>query len=85
MCTPRILAGASLEAGVTSLIRRILEACSWRLTVFVCGYAASNEEGFPQILTILLMMIEMVATSLSLGLLLVSLFSTMGTVITGGE
>ena len=44
-----------------------------------------NEEGFPQILTILLMMIEMVATGLSLGLLLVSLFSTMGTVITGGE
>ena len=63
VCTPHILAGANLEAGVTSLMRKILEACNWRLTVFVGGYAASNGEGLPQILTPLLMMMEMVATS----------------------
>ena len=45
VCTPRILVGASLEAGVTSLMRRIPKACSWRLTVFVEGYVASNGEG----------------------------------------
>ena len=63
VCTPRILVGASLEVGVTSLMKRILEACSWRLTVFAGGYAASDREGLPQILTLLLMMIEMVVTS----------------------
>ena len=63
VCTPRILVRASLEVGVTSLMKRILEACSWRLTVFAGGYAASDREGLPQILTLLLMMIEMVVTS----------------------
>ena len=63
VCTPRILVGANLEVGVTSLMKRILEACSWRLTVFTGGYAASDGEGLPQILTLLLMMIKMVVTS----------------------
>ena len=45
----------------------------------------NDREGLPQIPTFLLMMTKMVATGLSLGLLLVSLFSTMGTVLTGGE
>ena len=82
VCTPRILVGASLEAGVTSLTRRIPEACSWRLTVFVEGYAASDEEGLPRILTLLLMMREMVAIGLGPGFFLVSLFRTMKIVIT---
>ena len=82
VCTLRILVGASLEAGVTSLMRKILEACSWRSTFFAGGYATSDGEGLHQILTPLLMMIEMVATSLSPGLLPVSLFRTIRTVIT---
>ena len=82
VCTPHILAGASLEVGVTSLMRRIPKTCSWRLTVFVGGYATSNEEGLPWILTLLLMMREMVATGTSPGLLPVSLFRTMKTVVT---
>ena len=84
VCTPRILAGTSLEAGVTSLMRRIPEACSWRLTVFVEGYAASDEEGLPWILTLLLMIREMVVIGSSPGLLPVSLFRTIKTVITNG-
>ena len=84
VCTPRILAGASLEAEVTSLTRRIPEACSWRLTVFVEGYAVSDEEGLPRILTLLLMTKEMVATGPGPGLLPVSLFYTMKTVTING-
>ena len=38
------LAGASLEVGVTSLMKRILEECSWRLTVCGGGYTASDGE-----------------------------------------
>ena len=82
VCTPCILKGASLEARVTSLMRRILEACSWRLTVFVGDYAVSDGEGLPQILTLLLMMIEMVATGLGPGLLPMSLFRTIRTIVT---
>ena len=41
VCTLRILVGASLEAGVTSLMRKIPEACNWRLIVFTGGYAMS--------------------------------------------
>ena len=55
MCTPRILAGANLEVGITSLMKRILKACNWRLTVCKGGYAASDEERFIQALTPLLM------------------------------
>ena len=84
VCTPCILKGASLKARVTSLMRRILEACSWRLTIFVGDYAVSDGEGLPQILTLLLMMIEMVATGLGPGLLPVSPFRTIRIVITSG-
>ena len=38
------LAGASLEVGVTSLMKRILDECSWRLTVYGGGYTARNGE-----------------------------------------
>ena len=84
MCTPRILAGASLEAGITSLMRKIPEACSWRLIVFIGNYAASRREGLPQTLTPSLMIIEMVAIGLGPGLPLVSLIRMMRTIITSG-
>ena len=80
VCTPRIPVGASLEGGVTSPMRRIPKACSWRLTVFAGGYAASDEEGLPQILTLPLRTMRMVATGLGLGLLPVSFFRTTKTV-----
>ena len=48
------------------------------------GYAARDEKGLPQILTLLLMMKEIVATGPGPGLLPVSLFRTMKTVITSG-
>ena len=84
VCTPRILAGAILKAEVTSLTRRIPEACSWRLTVFAEGYTASDEEGLPRILTIFLVIREMVATVSSQELLPVSLFHAIKTIITNG-
>ena len=84
VCTPRILAGVSLEAKATSLTRRIPEACSWRLTVFAEGYAASDEEELPQILTLFLTIREMVATGPGPRLILVSLFHTMTIIMNGG-
>ena len=81
MCTPGILAGASFEVGVTSLMRKIPEACNWRLTV-VGGYTTSDGEELPQTLTLLLLMMEMIATGLGPELLPVSLFRMMRTVIT---
>ena len=80
VCTPHILAGSNLEAGVTSLMRRTPEACSWRLNIFAGGYAVSDGEGLPHILTPLLMMMEMVATGPGPRLLPVSPFCTMKTV-----
>ena len=65
-------------------MRRIPEACSWRLTVFVEGYAESNGERVPHILTFILMMMEMVTKGPGPGLLPVSHFHTMRTVITSG-
>jgi len=47
VCTPRILAGASLKAGVISLMRKISEACNWRLIVFIGSYIANDGEGLP--------------------------------------
>ena len=85
VCTPHILVGASLEAGVTSLTRRTLEALSWRLTVFARGYTASDEEGLLPILTLLLKMTEMVATGPGPGLLPMSPFCMMRTVIISRE
>ena len=71
------LVGASLEVGVTSLIKRILEACSWRLTVCGGGYVASDGERLIQALTLLQIMMGMVVIGLGQGLLLVSLFPMM--------
>ena len=77
VCTPFILVGASLEVGVTSLVWRILEACSWRLIIFVGGYNASDREGLHHTLTLFLMMLEMAVIGPGQGLLLVSLFHVM--------
>ena len=71
------LVGASLKVGVTSLIKRILEACSWRLTVCEGGYATSDGERLIQALTLLQIMMGMVVIGLGQGLLLVSLFPMM--------
>ena len=84
VCTPRILARASLEKGVTSATRRTPGSCIWRLTVFAGSYAASDEEGLPQTLTLLLRTRKMVATGLGLGHLSVSLFRMMNIVTTSG-
>jgi len=85
VCIPRIVVGVSLEVEVTSLMKRILEACSCKLTTCGEGYAASNREGLFKILILLLMMMEIVATSPGPGLLLVSLFCTMRTIIISGR
>ena len=77
-------AGASLEVVVASLMKRILEACSWRLTVCGEGYAASNGERLLQALTLLLMTMGMAAIGLGQGLLPMSLFHMMKTIITNG-
>jgi len=63
--------------GVTSLIRRILKACNWRLAICRGGYATSNEERLLQSLILLLMAMGMAATGLGQGLLLMSLFCIM--------
>ena len=84
VCTPHILAGIGLKGRVTSPTRRILGACSWRLIVFTGGYAVSDEEGLPHILTLLLRTMGMVATGPGLGFLLASLFRAMKIVTTNG-
>ena len=66
-----------LEVGVTSSMKRILEVCSWRLTACEGGCATSNGEGLLQILTLLLMMIEMTVTGPGQGLPPVSLSRVM--------
>ena len=68
------LARASLEVGVTSLMKRILEACSWKLTVCGGGYTTSNEERLLQALTLLLMTMGMAAIGSGQGLPPVSHF-----------
>ena len=77
VCIPHILVGANLEAGVISLMKRILEACSYRLTVCGGGYAASDGERLLQALILLLMTIGMTTAGLGQGPLLMSLFRMM--------
>ena len=70
---------------VTSLMKRILGACNWRLTVYEGGYAVSDEEQPFQVLAPLLMMIVIIAIALGLGLLLVSPFRVIEITIIGEE
>ena len=80
-CIPPILVGVNLEAGVTFLKRRILEACSWRLTVYTDGYAVNDGERPPRIPTLLPTMIGMAVTSPDQGLPLASLSCMMKIII----
>ena len=61
MCTPRKLAKASLEVGVTSLMKIILEAYNWRSIVYEGGYAMDDGERLLQALNLLLMTMGMAA------------------------
>ena len=74
---PSVLVGVSLEVEVTFLMRRILEACRWRLTTYGEGCATSSRERLLQVLILLLMMIEMAATDPGQGPLPISLFRMM--------
>ena len=85
MHIPRILVGANLEVGVTSLMKITLEACNWRLTVCKGGYATSDVGEPLQVLAPLLMMIVIIAIALGLGLLPVSPFRVIRITIIGGE
>ena len=78
------LVGVSLEVGVTSLMKRILEAYSCRSTVCGGGYATNDGERLLQVLTLLLMTMGMTTIDLGQGLLPVSLFCMMRTVIVSG-
>ena len=71
------LAGANLKVRVTSLMKRVLEACSWRSTVCEGGYVANDGERLLQALALLLMTMGMTVISLGQGPLLVSLFHMM--------
>ena len=84
VCIPPILVGASHEVGVASLMKRILEACNWRLTVCEGGCAV-NDRGLLQILTFLLMMMEMAITGSSRGLPPVSLSCVMRITTIGAD
>ena len=55
-------------------MKRTPEACSWRSTVWVGGYAVNDGERLLQALTLLLTTIGMAAIGLGQGLLPVSLF-----------
>ena len=74
VCIPCVLVGVNLEVGVNSFMKRILEACSWRLTTCGKGCTASGGERLLQAIILLLMTIGMAATDLGQGPLLVSLF-----------
>ena len=64
-------------------MRKIPEACNWRLIVFAGSYATSSKEGLPQTLTPPPLMMEMVAIGLGpRPPLPVSLFCMMRTIIT---
>ena len=71
------LIGASLKVGVTSLMKRILEACNWRLIVCGGGYAMIVGEGLLRVLTLPLMMKGMIAIGPGQGLPSVSLSCVM--------
>ena len=71
------LVGASLEVGVASLMKRILEVCNWRLIVCGGGYAMIDGEGLLRVLTLPLMMRGMITIGLGQGLPLVSLSRVM--------
>ena len=72
--TPHTLAEAILVVGVTSPMRKILEACRWRLTSCEGGYVANDVGGLPLVLTIYLAVIVIITIGLGQGLPPVSHF-----------
>ena len=85
MCIPRTLGEVSLEVEVTSLMKRILGVCNWRLIICEEGYAVRDVGQPLQVLTPLLVMIVILAIIQGPGLLPVSLFLVIKIVIIGGE
>ena len=84
-CIPRTLEEVSLEVEVISLMKRILGAYNWRLTVYKGGYVVSDVEQPLQVLASLLMMIVILAIGPDPGLLLASHFCVIRIIIIGGE
>ena len=84
-CIPRILEEVNLMVEVTSLMKRILRACNWKLTVYEGGYATSDVEQPLQVLVPLLMMIVILAIGPSPRLLPMSPFRVIRIIIIGGE
>jgi len=84
-CIPRTLEEVNLEVEVTSLMKRILGACNWRLTVYEGGYTVSDVKEPLQVLAPLLMMIVIIAIALGSGLLPMSPFHVIKIIIIGGE
>ena len=84
-CIPRTLEEVSLEVEVTSLMKRILGACNWRLTICEGGYTVSDVREPLQVLALLLMMIVIIAIALGPGLLPMSPFRVIKIIIIGGE
>ena len=85
MYTPHTLAEAILVVGVTSPMRKILEACRWRLTSCEGGYVANDVGGLPLVLTIYLAVIVIITIGLGQGLPPVSHFCVTRSVVIGGE
>ena len=84
-CIPHTLEKVSLEVEVTSLMKRILGVCNWRLTVYEEGYTVSNVGKPFQVLTPLLKMIMIIIIAPSPRLLPVSPFRVIRIVIIGEE
>ena len=84
-CIPRILEEVNLKVEVTSLMKRILRACNWKLTVYEGGYATSDVEQPLQVLVPLLMMIVILAIGPGPRLLPMSAFRVIRIIIIGGE
>ena len=60
-CIPRKLGEVNLNVEVTSCMKRILEACNWRLTIYKGGYATSDVEQPLQVLIPLVAMLVILA------------------------
>ena len=80
-----MLVGADLEVGVTSLIRRRLEPCNWRLIICEGGCTVNDKDNLLTTLIPFLMMIEMAVTGPGQGVPLVSLSRVMRTTTMSAE
>ena len=85
VCIPRIVVGANLEVVVTSLMKKTLRACNWRLTICEGSYAVSDIGEPLQVMAPFWMMIVIKAIAPGLGLFLVSPFRVIKITIIGRE